>query len=328
MLYMFNKLCAICLKLSVFCRRCRMKLPLKCRPLAFCSSDLVRFAFFSLAMARSKASAALDALAFDFEAELAEGDQARKRAKLNPCDGGDVKVEFLGVRMPATPPDGKRGKPPPLKPSSKPCSAPRPSTAPPPLRRSPTPLGAERLTAGAASRAAKAESMEQPEPDSPVNPWLPVPGSPVSSADDREKEAPKTDRHPWAVRPTSAKRSTNLSRQELSHLRSEQVEAVLLGKSWEDRGPIGTDTPCWRGQPWRNGLMGGKKGWRKRGGKNLAKWKELASEGRLLPVAGPRGAVIVGKGEAREAIKALRGNAGKGEASSCGSGSASGAGGK
>ena len=96
------------------------------------------------------------------------------------------------------------------------------------------------------------------------------------------------------VRPTTKGRSFDLTQEERLDLRTEQIESQLEHVPWPQRGPTEDDVNYWRGQPWRHGHMGGKKGYRKRGGKFAEHYSKLAREGRLMPTT--HGAVVVGKG--------------------------------
>ena len=85
-----------------------------------------------------------------------------------------------------------------------------------------------------------------------------------------------------AVRPLSRGRS-QLSQEERRRLQLEQVEAKFKGKRWQERGPLDTDTPFWRGQARRSGAYGGQQRFANRGGKRkeyfAEKWQR--SEGHI-----------------------------------------------
>ena len=132
--------------------------------------------------------------------------------------------------------------------------------------------------------------------------------TPRPSAAPRAEPAQAADVEPYKrpapIRPTTRGRSNNMSKDEISVLRSEQVHAVLTDRPWRARGPE-EDAPFWRGQRLRQGYMGGAKRYAKRGGRNLAYYEQLNREGRLLPTS--TGAIRVGKGEALEAITHMKG---------------------
>ena len=120
---------------------------------------------------------------------------------------------------------------------------------------------------------------------------------------------------PPPVQPKSKGRSKGLSRDELSILRTEQVDAVLAETPWRERGP--EDAEFWRGQRWRKGYFGGQKRYAKRGGTRREHFANLAAAGYLMPTE--HGAVRVGKGQATETIVGMstkggvKGGAKKGE---------------
>jgi hypothetical protein len=118
---------------------------------------------------------------------------------------------------------------------------------------------------------------------------------------------------PQPVRPTATGRQTDLTRQELTTLRTEQVDAVAFDVAWKDRGPSDETAENWRGQRFRPGHYGGTKRYAKRGGKNQAYYGGLAAQGMLQPTR--NGAVRVEKGEAKGAIFELRAK-GKGQGKS------------
>ena len=77
--------------------------------------------------------------------------------------------------------------------------------------------------------------------------------------------------HPWAVRPRTRGRSSDLSVSEQLLLQHERVAAAAGGLTWSERGPPGPDEggpQFWRGQKFREGVGGGKKRFANRGGKS------------------------------------------------------------
>ena len=186
-------------------------------------------------------------------------------------------VEFLEVRG-----EGRPRQTPKQEPSS---SSAGPGTlvqrkAPPPPPPPPRPSS----SVGQDVRAIKAQPLEGPS-----RPLL---------------KATSKARPSSAVRPTTKGRSTDLTKEELSDLRTEQIDSLCEDVPWSERGPTDDDVGYWRGQPWRQGHMGGKTGYRKRGGKFAEHYAKLARDGRLMPTR--HGAVVVGKGEATDAIRAMR----------------------
>ena len=147
---------------------------------------------------------------------------------------------------------------------------------------------------GQAVRAIKAQKLEAPR----SRPFL----RPTSKAEPPEPSEPV--RPSAAVRPTTTGRSTDLTKEELSALRTEQIDSLIDDVPWSERGPTDAEVNNWRGQPWRQGHMGGKSGYRKRAGKFAEHYAKLAREGRLKPTR--HGAVKVGKGEAHAAIREMR----------------------
>ena len=105
--------------------------------------------------------------------------------------------------------------------------------------------------------------------------------------------------HPWAVRPWKKGRSHDLSALEQERLKMEETAARKSGMTWQERGPAQDpykdrpEYPNWRGQPYRQGLEGGKKRYAKRGGANKEYYQKLAKAGYLKP--GPKGAVRLSK---------------------------------
>ena len=127
------------------------------------------------------------------------------------------------------------------------------------------------------------------------------------------------------VAPGTHGRSSNLSKRELARLRYEQVMARAADIPWWERGPgrVGSDrdAPHWRGQPWREGLNGGKSRYAKRGGRFKEHYAEKARLGLVGGALGTKGKnygkdTVEGKGS-------KAGSAGKGK---CGRASSSGKG--
>ena len=164
----------------------------------------------------------------------------------------------------------------------------------------------------------------------PASPQIPRPSSSVGQDVRATKAQPLEEpsrpmlkatskaRPSSAVRPTTKGRSTDLTKEELSALRTEQIDSLIDDVPWSERGPTDDDVDNWRGQPWRHGHMGGKSGYRKRAGKFAEHYAKLAREGRLMPTR--HGAVVVGKGKASETKRGMhernktaKGSKGKGK---------------
>ena len=144
--------------------------------------------------------------------------------------------------------------------------------------------------------------------------WLePAASSTAASSGSAPAAAANCYADPQPVRPTATGRQTDLTRQELTTLRTEQVDAVAFDVAWKDRGPADETAENWRGQRFSQGHYGGTKRYAKRGGKNQAYYGGLAAQGMLQPTR--NGAVRVEKGEAKGAIFELRAK-GKGQGKS------------
>ena len=74
-------------------------------------------------------------------------------------------------------------------------------------------------------------------------------------------------------------RSEDLSDEEIKRLRVEESESRVLRRPWQLRGPQeDPEVTHWRGQPRRKSACGGKGGFRRRGGKKLKRYTELAAQ--------------------------------------------------
>ena len=104
------------------------------------------------------------------------------------------------------------------------------------------------------------------------------------------------------VAPGTFGRSSHLSKLELARLRYEQVMSQAADVPWCERGPRRTqshrDAPHWRGQPWREGLNGGKSRYAKRGGRYKEHYAEKARLGLVGGDLGTKGKNF-GKGEGK-----------------------------
>ena len=110
---------------------------------------------------------------------------------------------------------------------------------------------------------------------------------------EERRNAPSGDAHPWAVRPLSHGRSTDLTPDERKRLNMEARVAKKAGIPWSERGPEpgqdGERPQFWRGQKFRTGKFGGKTGYKNRGGKWRKYYDDLNKAGGLIPT--PKGAV-------------------------------------
>ena len=127
------------------------------------------------------------------------------------------------------------------------------------------------------------------------------------------REAAPEEPSPWAVRPMSIGRSSDLTPDELQTLRTEERLARAGNVPWQERGPDpGWGIAAWRGQPVRLGRNGGQVRYAKRGGRNKEVYRELARQGRLTPTPGGTRSehlhLSKGKGDGKAAFGKDRGD--------------------
>ena len=163
----------------------------------------------------------------------------------------------------------------------------------------------------------RACASQAPSPDEEDNADL----EEVATADHDED----VDLSDMRVAPGTFGRSSHLSKLELARLRYEQVMSQDAEVPWCERGPrrkqSHRDAPHWRGQPWREGLNGGKSRYAKRGGR----FKEhYAAKARLGLVGGALG--TKGNNYGKDTVEGKGSKAGSAGKGKCGRASSSGKG--